>query len=309
MSNVLEVKDILLLGNEGTPEEWLAHLTGEGIGNGFEGIDDDVMDALLSEDSANDPFMPVLPIEATPEIQFYQCKSTNYTKGRGGNKPTHILVHYTSGKKTAEGAALANCKYFNRETAGASAHFFIDSGYTIWQSVSLNDTAWHAGNWNMNQRSIGIEVCSAGEFTKAEIERLTWLVQYLMDKYDIPASRVIRHYDVTGKKCPAYYVNASRWATLHKTITTKKKVTSNSNKSNKEKNETFKVKFKEDMNIRKGAGTEYAKLSGERCEEGYTYTIIKTKKSKSGVLWGKLKSYANSDYGWVCIADKYCKRV
>ena len=67
-------------------------------------------------------------------------------------------------------------------------------------------------------------------------------------------------------------------------------------------NKDFKVKFLEDMNVRKGAGTKYKKVTV--CKKGYVYTILKTK-SVSGVLWGYLKSKA----GWVCIADKYCKRV
>ena len=219
MSEILELKDILKLDNNRAPAEWLANLTGEGIGGGKEGIDDDILEKLMKENGEDDPLLPNLPIEATPEIQFYKCNSANYTSGRGGNPVTHIVVHNTSGKNTAEGAALANCKYFNRNSVGASAQFFIDSGYTIWQSVAESDTAWHAGNWAMNQRSIGIEVCSAGVFTEAEIERLTWLVQHLMKKYNIPASRVIRHYDVTGKKCPAYYVDNTRWKELHARIT------------------------------------------------------------------------------------------
>lgn len=216
---IMELEDIIKLGNDGAPDEWLACFTGQGIGNVFEGLDDDEIVKLMNEDDSNDPLMPPLPIEATPEIQFYRCKSSNYTKGRGGYSISHIVVHYTSGSKTSAGAALANCKYFGRVTAGASAHYFIDSGYTIWQSVPEGDTAWHAGNWAMNRRSIGIEVCSAGAFTTGEINRLTWLVQKLMKKYNIPASRVIRHYDVTGKSCPAYYVNSSRWKALHKQIT------------------------------------------------------------------------------------------
>ena len=56
------------------------------------------------------------------------------------------------------------------------------------------------------------------------------------------------------------------------------------------------------MNVRKGAGTNYKKVTV--CKKGYAYTILKTKSVK-GTLWGYLKSKA----GWVCIADKYCKRV
>ncbi len=90
----------------------------------------------------------------------------------------------------------------------------------IYQSVAEGDTAWHAGDWQMNCRAIGIEVVSAGEdFSATEVEKLGWLVKRLMAKYDIGASGVIRHYDVTGKLCPAPYVAASKWAALKATIT------------------------------------------------------------------------------------------
>lgn len=64
----------------------------------------------------------------------------------------------------------------------------------------------------------------------------------------------------------------------------------------------FKVKFKEDMNVRKGAGTKYAKVTVAK--KNYVYTIVKTK-NVNGTPWGKLKSGA----GWVSIASKYCTRV
>ena len=67
-------------------------------------------------------------------------------------------------------------------------------------------------------------------------------------------------------------------------------------------NETFKVKFKEDMNVRTGAGTKYPAVA--MCKKNYTYTIVGTTKVGTAV-WGKLKSGA----GWVCIAAKYCTRV
>lgn len=72
----------------------------------------------------------------------------------------------------------------------------------------------------MNCRAIGIEVVSAGEdFSATEVEKLGWLVRKLMAKYGIGASGVIRHYDVTGKPCPAPYVAASKWAALKAAIT------------------------------------------------------------------------------------------
>lgn len=72
--------------------------------------------------------------------------------------------------------------------------------------------------------------------------------------------------------------------------------------------ETFKVKFKEDMNVRKGPGTKNDQVfqNGEFvvCKKNYVYTIVETTKVGTA-LWGKLKSGA----GWVCIATKYCDRV
>lgn len=216
MEEILTLEEINELGNEGAPQEWLDHLTGKGP----EGAPDDILARIMEED-ANDPAIQQL-IEATYETKQYRCNRANYTYGRGGNSIQYIVMHYTAGRQTAEGAALANCQYFGRESVGASAHYFIDDGYTIWQSVPDSDTAWHAGNWSMNQRSIGIEVCTAGDYTAKEIERAAWLVQTLMQRHGIPASRVIRHYDVTGKQCPAAYVNASKWATLHKQLTSGK---------------------------------------------------------------------------------------
>ena len=41
----------------------------------------------------------------------------------------------------------------------------------------------------------------------------------LMKKYNISAGNVLRHYDLTGKYCPWYYVDENRWAVLHEYIT------------------------------------------------------------------------------------------
>lgn len=219
MSETLE--QLIALGNEGAPQEWLDHLTGQGIGDGYEGITAEEVEKTIASGELVAEAEQI--IQATYETKFLQCNPTNYTRGRGGNSVQWLVIHYTAGAKTSDGAAEANCIYFGREAnLGASAHYFVCDGYTIWQSVSEGDTAWHAGNWAINQRSIGIEVCTAGAFTDAEIERLTWLVQNLMAKYGIAADHVIRHYDANGKHCPAHYVDAARWKELHTRITTGK---------------------------------------------------------------------------------------
>ena len=147
--------------------------------------------------------------------EFVQCDPRNYTRGRGGNPVNTVVVHYTGTNASAHN----NLLYFSRNKVGASAHYFIDRDGTLCQSVAESDTAWHAGNWPVNQHSVGIEVVSAGEdFTEAQVSTLAALVQDLMARYGIPEGSVIRHYDVTGKLCPAPYVDASKWAALKSRI-------------------------------------------------------------------------------------------
>lgn len=150
-------------------------------------------------------------------ILFKQCGSDHMTRGRS-RAIDRIVVHFTATLASARN----NATYFSRnEGQGASAHYFVDDiTPEIYQSVAEGDTAWHAGDWQMNCRAIGIEVVSAGEdFSATEVEKLGWLVRKLMAKYGIGAPGVIRHYDVTGKLCPAPYVSASKWAALKAAIT------------------------------------------------------------------------------------------
>ena len=146
--------------------------------------------------------------------EFIQCHASNFTKGRGGNAIDGMAVHYTATSASAHN----NLVYFSRAGANASAHLFVDKDGTIRQSVHFEDTAWAVGNFPQNQRTVSVEVVSAGEdFTDAQINALAQIYEYLRATYGI--TRVIRHYDVTGKRCPAPYVDESKWAALKARIT------------------------------------------------------------------------------------------
>ena len=141
----------------------------------------------------------------------------------------YIVIHYTG----ALGDAKANCNYFAGGNRNASAHYFVGYDGAIWQSVEDKNIAWHCGAKSYkhaecrNANSIGIEMCvrkkstaSMGAtdkdwyFEDATVEAAAELTRYLMDKYNVPASHVIRHYDVTGKICPnpyAYNTTAHTW--------------------------------------------------------------------------------------------------
>lgn len=149
-------------------------------------------------------------------ILFKQCGSEHMTRGRS-YAIGRIVIHHTATLASAHNNAI----YFSRnERKGSSAHYFADDiTDEIYQSVAEGDTAWHARNWLMNCRSVGIEVLSADEdYSEVEVGKLAWLVQTLMKRYDISEGGVTRHYDVTGKICPAPYFAAGRWAALRSRI-------------------------------------------------------------------------------------------
>ena len=146
---------------------------------------------------------------------------------RNGNGIKWIVIHNTGNRNSAEPMAWNNTEYFKNYNRNASAHYFIDDGSIIWQCVPDNKAAWSIGtgprlNGATNENSINIEVCEprSCKFTDGEIDRLSELVQYLMEKYDIDKYHVCRHYDATGKKsCPIYYVeHPDAWEELHNRI-------------------------------------------------------------------------------------------
>ena len=155
-----------------------------------------------------------------------QKNLTNVNFNFRNTLPRWIVVHNTANGTSKEGTAYNNTVYFKDTYRSASAHYFIDDGDTVWQCVRDTDTAWHVGeaqsrNGCYNTNSIGIEVCetAGGWFTEKEIATLRELVRGLMDFYGIPAERVCRHHDVTGKSCPWYYSDDDRWAELKAQIT------------------------------------------------------------------------------------------
>ena len=139
--------------------------------------------------------------------EFLQAHSSNYTKGRGGKSIKEMTTHYTATSASAHN----NLVYFSRKGANASEHLFVDKDGSIRQSVNFADTAWSVGNFAHNQQSVSVEVVSAGEdFTSAQVNALKEIYQYLNKNYGVKT--VIRHYDVTGKRCPAPYIDGNKWA-------------------------------------------------------------------------------------------------
>lgn len=163
------------------------------------------------------------------EIKYKACNPANYG-GKRTSPIEYIVIHYTA---NLGDTAKNNADYFAREVVKASAHYFVDES-EVWQSVPDDRIAWHCGGGMQgsaghayygkckNANSIGVEICmqdKQGKIRQASIDRAAQLARELMAKYDVPADRVIRHYDVTGKMCPAPMVtDAARWTAFKKSL-------------------------------------------------------------------------------------------
>jgi hypothetical protein len=128
--------------------------------------------------------------------------------------PQYVVVHYTANPgSTAE----QNRNYFeNLKDTGetfASAQFIIGLEGEIIQCVPCNEIAYCSNN--LNEICISIEMChpdDTGNFYDATYNNCVYLVAQLMNYYNLDMDHLIRHYDVTGKNCPKYFVeHEDRW--------------------------------------------------------------------------------------------------
>ena len=126
-----------------------------------------------------------------------------------------VVVHYVGNPGTT---ARQNQSYFNglaeSHKTYASSHFIIGLDGEIIQCIPLDEIAYCSND--RNQDTISIECChpdDSGEFTQATYESLVRLTKWLCESFKLDSSEdVIRHYDVTGKECPLYYVrNQEAW--------------------------------------------------------------------------------------------------
>lgn len=220
---------------------------------------------------------------------------------RGGYKKVkYIVIHYTA----TEASAKNNCIYFGGGNRDASADFFIDST-GIWQYNP--DTSkyytWAVGDGYgkygiTNQNSISIEVVRGGDkaFTSKEIGYLKQLVPYLMKKYDVSKSRVVRHYDASRKQCPKYYAKrTSKWRSLRDSIcggTTEK---------TEQKKETFAPKYRVSV-----AGEWLSQMVGTKDSGGSKDTYAGIYGRNIGYLACNCKKYrVKTKAGWLAYVSKY----
>ena len=154
---------------------------------------------------------PALDVELLPVNRYSR-------PGRALEQVRGIVVHYTANPGTS---AMQNRDYFagladSHETS-ASSHFVIGLDGEIVQCIPCDEIAYASNN--RNKDTIAIECCipdETGKFNDSTYQSLLELTAWLVGRYDLSIEAVIRHYDVTGKNCPKYFVeNPQAWEQFH----------------------------------------------------------------------------------------------
>ncbi|MEU6772601.1 N-acetylmuramoyl-L-alanine amidase [Streptomyces sp. NPDC046759] len=136
-----------------------------------------------------------------PPAEWQPASPSNYT---ASDRPAGYLIDRVIIHVTQETYAKTLAIFANPQKK-VSAHYLVRSADgRVAQCVHEADIAWHAGNWDYNTRSIGIEhegwVDQPSYFTDALYEESAKLTAAICDTYGIPKDRehIIGHYQVPG---------------------------------------------------------------------------------------------------------------
>lgn len=164
-----------------------------------------------------------LEVDASqPEIDVQLLDVNAYSRPRIRTEQiTGIVIHYTAnpGSTAQENRDYFNGLQYSHETE-ASSNFVIGLDGEIIQCVPTWEVAYASNERNID--TVSIECChpdESGAFTDATYRSLVRLTAWLCEKFGLTQDDVIRHYDVTGKICPKYFVeHEDAWAEFRENV-------------------------------------------------------------------------------------------
>lgn len=137
-------------------------------------------------------------------MRFCDFPSVNCSSRRSGALPDMVVLHYTA-MATCDDARTRLCD----PKTEVSAHYLISECGEVMALVPEELRAWHAGagSWgavsDVNSRSIGVELANIGAapFPERQMAALEAVLADVMQRWHIPAQRVIGHSDMApGRK-------------------------------------------------------------------------------------------------------------
>ncbi|MGQ4486133.1 N-acetylmuramoyl-L-alanine amidase [Streptomyces sp. SAS_281] len=136
-----------------------------------------------------------------PAAHWVPASASNYTaSSRPSAYPVQYVIIHVTQETFSETVSI-----FQNPAKQVSAHYVVRSGDGyVNQMVREKDVAWHAGNWDYNTRSIGIEhegwVDRPAYFTDSMYDLSALLTANICDRYGIPKDRahILGHVEVPG---------------------------------------------------------------------------------------------------------------
>ena len=151
-----------------------------------------------------------------------------WRRRHSGEQIEWIVVHYTGMITTQGDPDTASCAIAHSKRS-ASTHYLVgDRGdrADIIQLLPVKYAAYHVGAKNdgklipcYNGNSIGVDLCECKlDCSSSSVSCNDWyftpqtfangarLIAYLAQEYNIPTDHIVRHYDVTHKRCPRPFV-------------------------------------------------------------------------------------------------------
>lgn len=151
-----------------------------------------------------------MELEDRPPLDVELLSINEYSRpGIALDEVKGIVIHYTANPGAS---AIANRNYFEGlATSGAthaSSHFIIGLEGEIVQCIPCQEISYASND--RNDDTISIECCiedETGAFNEQTYASMVELTAWLVGRYNLSADDIIRHYDITGKICPKYFVD------------------------------------------------------------------------------------------------------
>ncbi|MDO4308797.1 MAG: peptidoglycan recognition family protein [Eubacteriales bacterium] len=165
---------------------------------------------VLQEQSSADSGPARWEQEGAPYIDVQLLTPNEYSRPQIGIEyVNYIAIHYTANPGST---AQANRNYFENLAAThetkVSSHFVVGLEGEVIQCIPTSEMSYATNSRNVD--SVSIECChmdETGVFENATYQSVVKLAAWLCTRFGLTEENVIRHYDVTGKSCPKYYVD------------------------------------------------------------------------------------------------------
>ena len=162
-----------------------------------------IVDDLFNSNSS-DEVTDVPNVPDWVDVQYIE-KGNPSRSGQKLEAVHDIVVHYVGNPGTT---AQQNRDFYNGWDSDVCSHFLVGMEGEVILCIPLDEKS--AASNHRNRDTISVEVChpdETGKFTDASYQATLKLVDWLLEEYNLTPDHVIRHYDVTGKECPKYFVD------------------------------------------------------------------------------------------------------